>query len=436
VTAELRGIERLLTSRIGLDPVAVGSPLILRAVTARMTELGLNDFRAYESRACSSDSELQALIEEVVVAESWFFRDERPFQSLQEHVRTRWLSNPTLPRLRVLSLACAGGEEPYSIAISLLDLGLPAQRFEIDAVDISNRRLAIARRGIYSLNAFRGVDDRFRTRYFRQHPQGYELTSTIRSTVRFQAANVVQPDLLAGSCAYDVLFCRNLLIYLSDSARAIVLAAIDRLLATDGLVIVGHADRLAATGICARFTAVGDPASFAYRRTIRSDAKVPSFPGGPFGRDLRPAASPLMHPVEAELSKPQIRNASSTRSDGATPEDRSVPVTSDSLALLDRAAALANLGQFSEAVEVCEQYLRQQGLSAQAYCLMGMICQAAGDQRRAEDCFQKTLYLDPTHDDALLALALLAERRGDLNAAANFRRRAERGVAKTRRQAN
>src|SRR5262249_33136046 len=141
-------------------------------------------------------------------------------------------------------------------------------------------------------------------------------------------------------------------------------------------------------------------------------------------------------PIEATLSRPQFRNASITRSGGATPEDRSVPVVSESVALLDRAAALANLGQFREAVGGGEQYLRQHGLSAQAYCLMGMICQAAGDQRRAEDCFQKTLYLDPTDDDALLALALLAERRGDSSTAANFRRRAERSIAKTRKQAN
>src|SRR5271167_1162492 len=132
MTAELRGIEGLLASRIGLDPVSVGSPLILRAATTRMGELGLDDLGAYERQVRSSAPELQALIEEVVVAESWFFRDERPFEWLREYVRTRWLNNLSRPPLRVLSLACAGGEEPYSIAIVLLDLELPAPRFEID----------------------------------------------------------------------------------------------------------------------------------------------------------------------------------------------------------------------------------------------------------------------------------------------------------------
>ena len=222
MAAELSGIERLLASRIGLDPVSVGSPLILRAARQRMKELGLDDMGAYERWVRQSESELQALIEEVVVSESWFFRDERPFQWFREYVRERWLDDLLRPPLRVLSLPCAGGEEPYSIAMTLRDLGLPARRFHIDAVDISARRLAIARRGVYSSNAFRGSDLSFRARYFREHPQGYELDSSIRSTVRFLQASVLDPRLLEGSPPYDVVFCRNLLIYLEVSARACV----------------------------------------------------------------------------------------------------------------------------------------------------------------------------------------------------------------------
>ena len=73
--------------------------------------------------------------------------------------------------------------------------------------------------------------------------------------------------------------------------------------------------------------------------------------------------------------------------------------------LLDQAAELANKGRFDEAVATCEQHLQSQGLSPSAYYLMGMICQAAGNRQRAEDCFHKTVYLDPSHDEALLSLA-------------------------------
>ena len=95
---------------------------------------------------------------------------------------------------------------------------------------------------------------------------------------------------------------------------------------------------------------------------------------------------------------------------------------------------LANRGHFTEAIAACEQHLRQKGLAAPTYFLLGMICQAAGNRRRAEECFHKTVYLDPRHDEALLALALLAERRGDHDAAAGYRRRAERTVVMMRKK--
>jgi chemotaxis protein methyltransferase WspC len=99
---------------------------------------------------------------------------------------------------------------------------------------------------------------------------------------------------------------------------------------------------------------------------------------------------------------------------------------SPSPSLLEQAAELANRSRYDEAIAACERHLRLKGPGAPAYYLMGMIRQAAGDRRGAEECFHKTIYLDPRHDEALLALALLAERRGDRAAAAGFRRRAHR----------
>ncbi len=102
------------------------------------------------------------------------------------------------------------------------------------------------------------------------------------------------------------------------------------------------------------------------------------------------------------------------------------PETARPPSLLDQAAELANRGRHAEAIAACERHIRLKGPGSSAYYLMGMICQAAGDRRRAEECFHKTVYLDPKHDEALLALSLLAERRGDRGAAAGFRRRAMR----------
>src|SRR6516225_4538603 len=129
MTEDQKTIEELLARRIGLDPVSTGPHVILGAARRRMAELGVADLGEYAARAAASEAEQQALIEEVVIPESWFFRDERPFHWLADRARERWIAAPWRPPLRALSVPCAGGQEPYSIAMALLDAGLRAGRF-------------------------------------------------------------------------------------------------------------------------------------------------------------------------------------------------------------------------------------------------------------------------------------------------------------------
>jgi chemotaxis protein methyltransferase WspC len=433
---EVSRIEQLLAGQIGLDPVSVGTRLISLAARRRMKELGLDDMGAYERWVEQSESELQALVEEVVVSESWFFRDERPYQWFRDYIREGWVDNLLRPPLRILSLGCAGGEEPYSIAMTLQDLKFPARRFHIDAVDISTHRLAMARRGVYSSNAFRGVDLNVRVRYFRDHPLGYELDSSIRSMVYFIHASVLDARLLEGSPPYDVVFCRNLLIYLQASARVYVLAAIERLLIADGLLFIGHADRLDVTGVEPRFMAVGDPACFVYRlKPHRNGVSPLALPQLEAPWSMSSLNAPRKTFPDA-LTNPSLGATAVTTQPDQLHEVAILPSPVNEVSLLDQAAELANQRRFDDAVKACERHLRLKGSSPSAYYLMGMICQAAGNRVRAEDCFHKTVYLDPMHDEALLALALLAERRGDHDVAISFRRRAERSATTFRKRVN
>ena len=398
MAAELSGIEQLLAGRMGLDPISVGSPLISRATRQRMSHLGVDDISTYERWVRQSESELQSLIEEVTISESWFFRDERPYAYFRDFVRLRWLHTLLHTPLRVLSLPCAGGEEPYSIAITLRELGLPARRIQIDAADISARQLAIARVGVYSSNAFRGSDLTFRARHFHEHSLGYELDSSVRSMVRFFQANVLDPRLLEGSAPYDVVFCRNLLIYLDTAARMQVLATLSRLLAADGLLFVGHADRLEVSGVEPKFVPAGDPACFVYRLRGQGGFIVP--PPLPQLEAARAMPALIAPGTAAPVPLPGVSATNAATDQPAAASHDSAPV--DEPSLLDQAAMLANQGRYEAAVAACEQHLRFKGYSPEAYYLMGMICQAAGDRTRAEECFHKTVYLDPMHDEALL----------------------------------
>jgi chemotaxis protein methyltransferase WspC len=411
----IRAIEALLVARIGLDPSSVSPNLVARGVRTRMAALGLDDVGAYEARLRETSVEAQELIEEIVIPESWFFRDGRPFRSLQDHARGRLAAWPRRRPVRILSLPCARGEEPLSIAMTLRDAEIDLSRVRIDGADVSARNLDFARRGLYSANAFRGGDLGFRDRYFHPRGTGFQVAPSILGAVRWIQANILEPDILAGEPPYDVVFCRNLLIYFTPDARARTLKALDRLLAEDGLLFVGHADSLGPAG-SALFVGLGNPACFAFRKADRPERS----PTATAAEPCRAAAEPV---EEAEFQF--AATAAPTPVD--VPE--AAPAADSAPPLLDQACALANLGRHDEAIRLIDKQIRAKGPNAPAYHLMGIIFQAAGDRDRAERCFHKAVYLDPYHDEALLALALLADRRGDSAAASGYRRRAERALA-------
>jgi chemotaxis protein methyltransferase WspC len=444
-------VERMLAERIGLDPATVGEALIARGVHARMTALGLRTKAEYDRTLLDRSDEVQALVEEVVVPESWFFRDDRPFEALDEFARNGWLADPHRQPLRALSIPCAGGEEPYSIAMTLLEAGLARERFRVDAVDVSARSLARAIAGVYGPNAFRGRASEARSSYFREHNGAFAIEPSVRSCVRFHLGNLLDPALFADGPPFDVVFCRNLLIYLDDEANARAFATLDRLLADDGLLFLGHADRLDdPEGTPFRPTA--DKGAFAFRKV---EAK-PSISPHPLGEapGVRGMASPAsrknglggLHPVVPKTEpRPPERKPAAGRAGQALPitHDRQgkpcptgnhapAPITpaESPASILERASKLADLGRYNEAIAVVETLIRGGGAGAPAYFLLGLIAQAAGHRDRAEGHYLKAIYLDPQHDEALLSLALLARRKGDIASEAAYRKRADRVLAR------
>ena len=133
----LADFENLLKETMGLDVASIGSSAIERAVEKRLLACELQETHAYWERVRASEAELQELIEAVVVPETWFFRDREAFAALALTVYEDWLGAHPEDHLRLLSLPSSTGEEPYSMAIALLDAGFPANRFRVDAVDIS-----------------------------------------------------------------------------------------------------------------------------------------------------------------------------------------------------------------------------------------------------------------------------------------------------------
>lgn len=388
-------IETILRQKIGLDANSIGSRTIARAVEKRRLACGLPDQASYLQRLQTSAQELENLIETVVVPETWFFRDQEPFVYLSKYVTTEWLKvNSRI--LRVLSVPCSTGEEPLSIAMTLLDAGLTSKQFSIDAVDISKRALLKAKQAVYSERCFRGGGIQAKPRYFTPIAGGYEVRPVLRDTVKFIQGNVLQPGFLTTG-KYDVIFCRNLLIYLDQAARLQVVEALDRALAPSGLFFVGAAET---TQITAKhLTFVRHPFAFAYRKENRSESNVKPF-------------------AQATTSTPETKSSLNVQ----PPQ----PIRSSTTSKLEIAKQLADRGHLNEAATLCESYVSTNRTNAQAYILLGEVYQGLDRLELAEQSYQKAIYLNPHTIEALIHLALLKEQRGDGAGSEILRQRVQR----------
>jgi chemotaxis protein methyltransferase WspC len=400
----LADIENLLTVSMGLDIASIGPMAIVRAVDERQAACRLGDAGAYWLHLRGSEAELQRLIETVVVPETWFFRDSEAFAALARLVRES-VDSQTDNVVRVLSLPCSTGEEPYSMAMALLDAGVPADRFRIDAVDISTRSLALAARGVYGRNSFRSRDLGFRERYFHATPQGYGVKESVRRQVDFQQGNFFADDLLPGAEIYDAIFCRNVLIYFDRPTQDRAILVLKRLLTSRGALFVAPAET--ALPSSHGFESTHVPLAFSFRRVLEATRAVRADPA----HHLPP---PLPHAVAAPpKAAPPATPRSVTRP--ARPVDE-----------LEGAARLADQGHFAEAATACEAYMRRWGASATAFYLIGLVRDATGNHAEARIYYRKALYLEPNHGEAQLQLALLMEREGDPEGAQVLRNRARR----------
>ncbi|TPI72557.1 protein-glutamate O-methyltransferase CheR [Mesorhizobium sp. B2-8-9] len=391
-------VEKLLTETIGLDAASVGQTVIRQAVKDRMAACRIIDAQAYWEHLTSSAQELQELVNAVVIPETWFFRDREAFTMLARHARE---NKRTLP-IKVLSLPCSTGEEAYSVAMAMFDGGFAAHEFKIDAVDVSTRNVAIAERAVYGRNSFRGSNLEFKDRYFETTEGGLRPNAAVLKQVRFRVGNLFDPRASFGQEAYDILLCRNLLIYFNRALQDRALTCLKDLLAKDGLLLVGPAE-----GALPRlhgFISAEWPLAFAFLRSEHVNTMAP-----------KPAAIPLRTPVpkvnrsSSALTRPKIGKEGRPQPP-AKPVDR----ISESLIEVER---IANAGRVKEAQEVALAHLKAFGPSADIFYLLGLVQDADGAASEAARSYRRALYLAPNHREALVHLALLLRKQGDRSGA-------------------
>ncbi|MFN0042346.1 MAG: CheR family methyltransferase [Alphaproteobacteria bacterium] len=210
---------------------------------------------------------IRLVVEAMTTNESLFFRDGRPFEQLKTLILPRLFKARANTRtLRIWSAACSTGQEPYSIAMTIKELGLPLGdwRIEILGTDLSSEVLEKARSGIYSqFEVQRGMPIQMLVKYFKQSAERWQVDSALRAMVRYQAFNLLSDPATLGR--FDIVFCRNVLIYFDNPTKAKVLTGIAANMADDGVLFLGGAETV--FGITDRFAPVpGERGTYACAR--------------------------------------------------------------------------------------------------------------------------------------------------------------------------
>lgn len=387
----IQKISNLIEHKAGLSIDSIGESYFNQILLDRIERLGIQNFESYLERLSHSTTDFQDLIEHIIVPETWFFRNPSSYSFLGHYVLNVLIPTLSNPRpIRILSLPCSTGEEPYSIAIKLLELNLTSKDFTIDAIDISKEALNKAKKGVYTSYSFRSKDchDIELRNYFDIHLNQFKIKQMVTECVNFHHGNALHLPVLHVDY-YDIIFCKNLFIYMLTSAQQQLLNNLDKMLKIKGLLIVSPVEME-----CVRkfgYTPYQYPQSYAFQKNIiQGNVK-----------DVSPEVKVSPNKEDQQKS----------------------PICKDPL---KRAKELADGGLFEEAAEICHLYLNQNDPNSTIYFILGLIEHAKRNESAAEEYFLKTIYMDSQHYEALIYLALLAKQKGEDTKSKNFLNRAKR----------
>jgi len=458
-------IERfrdIVARRFGLQHDNGKLDYLAEVLRHRMDATRIPRFDAYVEHLASSpgrSDELRALAAQLTVPETFFFRNTDNFRALAEHVLPeRIRSRAREKRLRILSAGCASGEEPYSLAVlvreALPDLG--SWDVKITGIDINPLVLSKAAAARYSTWSLRATSEDARRRYFREDGRDFVLDPAVRKMVTFEERNLVEEDpLFWQSSSYDLVFCRNVIMYFTPEVMREVVRRISQSLVPGGFLFLGHAETL--RGLSQEFHLCHTHDTFYYQRRDGSEAPIMTVTPSEASRDR--IADTLPGVIEMTASWVDVIRQASERITSIT-NDRArwnadaqstigpaaIPVTrswnlglvleamrqerfSDALALLSalppdshgepdalllRAALLTNGGRLEEAEEACTRLLALDDLNAGAHYLMALCREHAGDSAGTVEHDQTAVYLDASFAMPHLHLGLAARRTGDV----------------------
>jgi two-component system CheB/CheR fusion protein len=240
--AEFEGLIRHIQQSRGMDFRGYKRTSLVRRITLRMHEVGIEAFGAYQAFLEAHPREFIELLNTVLINVTSFFRDEDAWKALREAVIPEIIAKSGRNPIRIWSVGCASGEEPYSAAMLFAEaLGIPefCRRVKVYATDLDEDALRDARNATYSPREVESVPADLLERYFERTATHYVFQREIRKCVIFGRHNIVND---APISRIDLLLCRNLLIYLEAETQNMVLPRLHYALAEDGFLFLGKAE--------------------------------------------------------------------------------------------------------------------------------------------------------------------------------------------------
>jgi chemotaxis protein methyltransferase CheR len=453
---QLEPFKELLHQRSGLHFSVSNWRLLERGLQRRMQALQIGTpqkYLAYLEREADNRDEFNKLVGLLTVGETCFFRYRSHHDALVHQVFPSLIArNAASQRLRIWSAGCSTGEEPYSLAIKLLDNfpQLSGWDVQILATDINKRSLRQAREGVYAERALRQAEPRYRERYFRVVEGHFQVESQVRRKVRFAHLNLQAdrfPDAGNGTAELDLILCRNVLIYFHlETIRQIVARFADSL-NPQGYLFLGHAETL--QYVSDRFVRHHQHNAFYYQLkepqavkmapVSRPPQKVsapappsarilppPQLSSPPPARTPSPGLPPLLAPTTTMTSpeppaKPDVEQLyrqammAFDREEFAAADqlfDQILTLRAEHpLALVGKGLISANQGHYDESRKWCARAIQYDDLCPAAYLLRGLILDMEEQLERALVEYQKVLWLDR---DFVMAHYLLAKVHGRL----------------------
>jgi chemotaxis protein methyltransferase CheR len=250
---EFQLFQELVERESGIHLGAKNRAMLVSRLWKRLRSLELNTFNAYYRLVRANPAEMVRMLDCVCTNETHFFREPASFDCLRQHVFPEWIADADSDRssraLRAWSAACSTGEEPYSLAMMLL-AGFPAEagwKTEVLGTDLSTKVLAKASKGIWPSSKLSGVPVEYQRQFllkgFGPDTGKIKATDELRKVVRFQRLNLIeqQYDVFG---PFDLIFCRNVIIYFEWETKLKVIDRLGRYLAPNGYLFLGHAESL------------------------------------------------------------------------------------------------------------------------------------------------------------------------------------------------